>query len=543
MVRKKDRFWSYVEDLDGRFKCNFCQHNFAGGASRIKYHLAGVKGNDVDICTSVPKDVQNEAYLAVGGTNKKLKSASSSSNAKETKTTLCSISKDMCHATNSEMCGKKDKNAVDKLLAQLVTVNNISFDVVQTTSFIRFVQGVAEYGPDYKLPSYLTFQRKLIPDLKVEVEEYIRNVKKSWLVSGCTLMSNIWSDVEHRAFINIIAYSPSGVIFLKSLEVSRDKITTLYIKDIISSVIEEIGSDNVVQLITNNTTNFESAGDMLISKYPWLYKTQCAAYSIRLLLKEICKEVDWVQKIIIDAKSIVSYMYKDSIISSLMREYTNHKELKHPCKRRFSSNFLMLESILNVQNELQLLVVSSKWKNLNHNEKDIAKVASIIQSAEFWSQVKEVLLVLEPLVRVLRLVDNDLSTAGYLYEAMEMAKETIKQQYDSNQDKYMQIWKLFSCRYTENIMHPIHAAATFLNPAYLCSEKFTESHEMKDGISFILENLVAIAEREDFMKEVQLYRNKVPSLFTITTKTMLTTSHPSKFNSFDIILIFNYIIS
>ena len=505
--------------------------------------MAGVKGNDVDICTSVPKDVQNEAYLAVGGTNKKLKSASSSSNAKDSKTTLCSISKDMCHATNSEMCGKKDKNAVDKLLAQLVTVNNISFDVVQTTSFIRFVQGVAEYGPDYKLPSYLTFQRKLIPDLKVEVEEYIRNVKKSWWVSGCTLMSNIWSDVEHRAFINIIAYSPSGVIFLKSLEVSRDKITTLYIKDIISSVIEEIGSDNVVQLITNNTTNFESAGDMLISKYPWLYKTQCAAYSIRLLLKEICKEVDWVQKIIIDAKSIVSYMYKDSIISSLMREYTNHKELKHPCKRRFSSNFLMLESILNVQNELQLLVVSSKWKNLNHNEKDIAKVASIIQSAEFWSQVKEVLLVLETLVRVLRLVDNDLSTAGYLYEAMEMAKETIKQHYDSNQDKYMQIWKLFSCRYTENIMHPIHAAATFLNPAYLCSEKFIESHKMKDGISFILENLVAIAEREDFMKEVQLYRNKVPSLFTITAKTMLKTSHPCKFNSFDIILIFNYIIS
>ena len=63
MVRKKDRFWSYVEDLDGRFKCNFCQHNFAGGASRIKYHLAGVKGNDVDICTSVPEDVQKEACI------------------------------------------------------------------------------------------------------------------------------------------------------------------------------------------------------------------------------------------------------------------------------------------------------------------------------------------------------------------------------------------------------------------------------------------------------------------------------------------------
>ena len=47
MVRKKDRFWRYVEDLDGRFKCNFCRRDFAGGASRIKFHLAGVKGHEI----------------------------------------------------------------------------------------------------------------------------------------------------------------------------------------------------------------------------------------------------------------------------------------------------------------------------------------------------------------------------------------------------------------------------------------------------------------------------------------------------------------
>ncbi|XP_030941199.1 uncharacterized protein LOC115966005 [Quercus lobata] len=427
MVRKKDRFWRYVEDLDGRFKCNFCRRDFAGGASRIKFHLARVKGHAIDICANVPEDVQKKAYLVIGGTNKKLKSASSSSNAKESKTTSCSISRDLCHATNSKMCGKKDKSAVDKLLARLLIVNNISFDVVQTTSFIHFVQGVADYGPEYKLPSNLTLQRKLIPNLKVKVEEYIRRIRNSWSVTGCTLMSCIWSDLDQRAFININAKSPSGAIFLNSFEVSKDKITTPYIKDIISSVIEEIGSDNIVQLIIDNTTNFEFAGDMLIAKYPRLYKTRCATYGIRLLLKDICEEVDWVQKIISDAKSIVSYMYMDSIILSLMREYTNHKELKHLRTSR-SSSCLMLQSILNVRDELQLLVASSKWKELNHNEKGISKevVASIIQSTEFWGQGKEALLVLEPLVRVLRLVDSDWSTAGYLYEAMEMAKEAIK---------------------------------------------------------------------------------------------------------------------
>nr|POF14752.1 putative disease resistance protein rga4 [Quercus suber] len=64
MVRKKDRFWEHAEDLNnGRFKCNFCKRDFAGGASRIKCHLAGVKGHDIDICTKVSKEVQGEATL------------------------------------------------------------------------------------------------------------------------------------------------------------------------------------------------------------------------------------------------------------------------------------------------------------------------------------------------------------------------------------------------------------------------------------------------------------------------------------------------
>ena len=86
-------------------------------------------------------------------------------------------------------------------------------------------------------------------------------------------MLSIWSDLDQRAFININANSPGEAIFLKSFEVSKGTITMLYIKDIISSVLEEIGSDNVVQLIVDNITNFECAGNMLIGKYPQLYKT------------------------------------------------------------------------------------------------------------------------------------------------------------------------------------------------------------------------------------------------------------------------------
>ena len=92
MGRKRDRFWDYAEELDGGFKCKFCERVFPG-ATRIKSHLAGVSGHDIAACEKVPVDIQNKAYQATQGTNKKLKSASTSSNAKQSKITSASASK------------------------------------------------------------------------------------------------------------------------------------------------------------------------------------------------------------------------------------------------------------------------------------------------------------------------------------------------------------------------------------------------------------------------------------------------------------------
>ena len=94
MGRKRDQFWDHVEDLNGRFKCNYCEHYYPGGASRIKSHLAGIQGRDIVICESVPKDVREKACQEIKGANKKHKSASTSSSAKESKITSTSISKD-----------------------------------------------------------------------------------------------------------------------------------------------------------------------------------------------------------------------------------------------------------------------------------------------------------------------------------------------------------------------------------------------------------------------------------------------------------------
>ncbi|KAG5224068.1 disease resistance protein [Salix suchowensis] len=83
MVRTNDSFWNDVEDMnDGSMKCKFCGHLFAKGTSisRIKWHLSGETGHGVGTCGQVSKEVQEAAFLAMCGGNKRYKSIPSSSN-------------------------------------------------------------------------------------------------------------------------------------------------------------------------------------------------------------------------------------------------------------------------------------------------------------------------------------------------------------------------------------------------------------------------------------------------------------------------------
>ena len=64
---------------------------------------------------------------------------------------------------------------------------------------------------------------------------------------------------------------------------------------------------------------------------------------------------------------------------------------------------------------------------MSYNKGAMAQnVKDIIQGTKFWKEGKEVISALESLVRILRLVDGDGSTACYIYDAMERAITAIK---------------------------------------------------------------------------------------------------------------------
>ena len=54
-------------------------------------------------------------------------------------------------------------------------------------------------------------------------------------------------------------------------------------------VIEEVGAQDVVQIITDNASNYVAAGRMLEEKHPTIWWTPCAAHCLDLMLEDIGK--------------------------------------------------------------------------------------------------------------------------------------------------------------------------------------------------------------------------------------------------------------
>jgi len=65
--------------------------------------------------------------------------------------------------------------------------------------------------------------------------------------------------------------SPSGTVFLKSIDASNVTKDVKQRFELLDSMVEEIGEDNVVQVVIDGASNFVATGQMLEEKRTKLY--------------------------------------------------------------------------------------------------------------------------------------------------------------------------------------------------------------------------------------------------------------------------------
>ena len=95
-----------------------------------------------------------------------------------------------------------------------------------------------------------------------------------------------------------------------------------------------------------------------------------------------------------------------------------------------------------------------------------------------------------PLGRVLRLVDGERNPLmGYIYAAMDRAKEAIAKSFKWDEKRYEEIFRIIDIRWNIQLHRPLHGAGWFLNPEFFYSTK--EVHEeVTSGLLLCIERLV-----------------------------------------------------
>ena len=89
--------------------------------------------------------------------------------------------------------------------------------------------------------------------------------------------------------MNLCVNSNVGTAFLSSRESSDEAHTSELIFEHVDKCIEQVGSQNVIQVVIDNTANNMGATKLLKVKRSNIFWTSCATHTINLILESIGK--------------------------------------------------------------------------------------------------------------------------------------------------------------------------------------------------------------------------------------------------------------
>ncbi|XP_027171779.1 uncharacterized protein LOC113771396 [Coffea eugenioides] len=310
------------------------------------------------------------------------------------------------------MFAKENIKRVGKAVSKFFHFNAIPFHAADNPYYQSMIDEIAKAGSGIKGPSAYQIGNEYLDEEFEELEKYLRDIYDKFSTFGCTLMCDGWSTRTKHPIINFMVYCDRHMIYHSSVDCTNIKKTAEYIFKLMDEVVEVVGEKNVVQVVTDSESSMKAAGQLLMKKRKNLFWSPCAAHCIDLMLEDIGK-MDNVKETIAQGKKIT--------------------KLKRMC-------------------------TSDEWAEFNNTTKrkaEAIKVAELILSEKFWKKVRNVCAIMEPLVKVLKTIDQDNKpTLPIIYEAMDRAKMAIQKSVKS----WKTIWEVIDNRWYNQLHRDLHAA-------------------------------------------------------------------------------------
>ncbi|XP_061988373.1 uncharacterized protein LOC133706829 [Rosa rugosa] len=414
-------------------------------------------------------------------------------------------------ATLNSSFKKEERRNVCRAIGRLFYTSAIAFNVANNPYYFAALEQVSKYGPGFQPPTSHELRTWILKEEVVDVQKMMLEHKKDWSHCGCTIMSDGWTDGKSRVILNFLVNSPRGTWFLKSVDASDTIKNGELMLNYLDSVVEEVGEENVVQIVTDNASNYKWAGKELMKHRSKLWWTPCAAHCIDLMLEDISK-LKVFETTIQRAKQIVKFIYGHTQVLSIMRKFTENKEIIRPAVTRFATSFLSLQSLYKQKEALISMFSSTDWNECGCTKhKDANDVRKwILHDGSFWNHVAYCIKSVLPLVCVLREVDSEVRPAmGFIYELMDAAKEKIAKNLGNVEVKYGPIWRRIDNRWSPQLHQPLHAAGYYLNPQFRYEENFSNTEHVKKGLEECMDRMLVGEDRIKAEIQLDLYERKL----------------------------------
>ncbi|KAK4772292.1 hypothetical protein SAY86_014067 [Trapa natans] len=402
---------------------------------------------------------------------------------------------------------KKNMDHIDMAVGRFLFDIGAPLSAVNSSYFQPMIDVIASSGSNVVAPSYHNLRGRILKNMVEEVKGEIANYPLVWEKTGCSLLVEQWTNGSDSTVLSFSVHCSTQTVFWKNVTLPSLVESSELLVEVIKQVVEEVGGQNVVQVITSGEEHFADAGKTLMQIFPNLYWAPCASRNIDLILEDFTK-IDWVGSVIRQAQLVTRFIYNNVTILNLMRKFTFGDDIVEHGESQSAAHFMSLKRMVGHKMNLQAMLTSEEWMNCPLSKKpEGLEILDTVTSQSFWSSCIRVTRLTNPLLKLRRIVRSEKKTAmGFVYAGIYRAKEEIKKELGN--EGYLAYWDIIDHRWERVDRLPLHAAGFYLNPKYFYGVKGDMPGRIMSGMFDCIERIVTDIDVQDkIIKEMNSYKS------------------------------------
>ncbi|XP_066327000.1 uncharacterized protein [Miscanthus floridulus] len=503
----KAPLWDHVTILErpkasggnALWRCNYCPLEKSNSYTRVEAHLLQKSGKGIIKCPKVSYELLSQMRREVERCKELVERA-------KTRTVALPVGPSSGNYNKKNKRGPasilekswalQDRKHLDALIVRAMYSGGVSFNFLRNPYFREaFAFACSRNLQGYTIPGYNRARESLPKQERRHIEHLLESTKSTWPEKGVTICSDGWSDPQRRPIINFIAVSEKAPMFLRADNCEGEYKSKEYIAEKLRAIIDEVGRQNVVQIITDNAAKCKGAGLLIEAEYDHIFWTPCVVHTLNLAMKNICEpklprtptdedmhvwgQLEFIHDVKVEATMIKNFIMNHGMRLSMFNEFS-HLKLLSIAETRFASVVCMLKRFVEVKAALQHMVISDKWSIYKEDASTAQHVKEKILSDVWWGNVDYILRITTPIYDMIRFVDTDTPCLHLIYEMWDSMIEKVKKEiylYEGKEpneesDLYSVIHDILIARWTKG-NNPLHCLAHSLNPRFY-SNKWLE---------------------------------------------------------------------